>query len=294
MNLSVLYRGSLTSCNYSCTYCPFSKRFETAAQLDRDRRGLEQFVTRLSRETNHRWRVLFTPWGEALVRGWYRYAIARLTHLPQIESVAAQTNLSASLDWIDDCRLERLALWATYHPTETHRESFLNQVRRLRARNVRVSVGMVGVAEFADEIRTMRRLLPDDVYLWINAQQPRPRPYTEEEESLFASIDPQFKATSRRLPSLGAACRTGDASFTVNGNGDMRRCHFVHDMIGNFNDDDWASALRPRSCPKQFCDCFLGTSQLKDEDFAAFFGPFPLERLPNRTWTMSANGSERQ
>ena len=26
MNLSILYRGPLSSCNYACGYCPFAKR----------------------------------------------------------------------------------------------------------------------------------------------------------------------------------------------------------------------------------------------------------------------------
>ncbi|MEN8446791.1 MAG: radical SAM protein, partial [Cyanobacteria bacterium J06555_13] len=30
MNLSILYRGPLLSCNYGCEYCPFAKRQQTA------------------------------------------------------------------------------------------------------------------------------------------------------------------------------------------------------------------------------------------------------------------------
>ena len=37
MNLSILYRGPLSSCNYACAYCPFAKRTETAAELAHDR-----------------------------------------------------------------------------------------------------------------------------------------------------------------------------------------------------------------------------------------------------------------
>ena len=29
MNLSILYRGPLSSCNYGCEYCPFAKHRET-------------------------------------------------------------------------------------------------------------------------------------------------------------------------------------------------------------------------------------------------------------------------
>jgi len=61
-------------------------------------------------------RRAFTPWGEALVRRWYRDAMTRLSHLPQIVRVAAQTNLSCGLDWIENCDLAKLALWTTFIP----------------------------------------------------------------------------------------------------------------------------------------------------------------------------------
>jgi hypothetical protein len=176
MNLSVLYRGPLTSCNYSCGYCPFSKRAETEAQLLRDQQALVQFAEWLERESQHQWKVLFTPWGEALVRRWYREAVTRLTHVAHVQTVAVQTNLSCGIDWTSACRADRLAFWATYHPTAVEAGTFVKKVAQLRALGVRVSVGMVGVPEFVEEIVAMRRALPDDVYLCINAQQPRRRP----------------------------------------------------------------------------------------------------------------------
>ena len=294
MNLSVLYRGPLSSCNYGCQYCPFAKRTETKAQLLRDRQGLSQFVEWLGRQPACRWRVLFTPWGEALTRPWYRRAVAELTRMPHVESVAVQTNLSCGLRWMSDCRLERLAVWATYHPSQTARQSFLDKIERLRTLGVRVSAGMVGLPEFLEEIQTMRRLLPRDVYLWINAQQPRPRPYTAEEGIAFKRIDPRFDLTSRRLPSLGMDCRTGEVAFTVDGAGDMRRCHFVEEVIGNIHDPRWEQALRPRRCPKRFCDCFLGKAQLRANSLAHFFGDSLLERLPPEPVSAAGERQMRQ
>ena len=39
MNLSILYRGPLASCNYDCPYCPFAKRRDDPAALRADRVG---------------------------------------------------------------------------------------------------------------------------------------------------------------------------------------------------------------------------------------------------------------
>lgn len=280
MNLSLLYRGWLTSCNYACGYCPFAKRTETEARQLRDQNSLSRFTEWIQEQSGHDWKILFTPWGEALVRTWYREAVTELTHVPHIISVSVQTNLSCGLDWIESCRPDRLALWATFHPTEADLDMFVRKVLRLQHWGVRISVGMVGVTNQFDAMMRLRRALPRDVYLWINAQQPRPRPYTPEEVAFLSSIDPQFEITARRHPSFGMPCRTGEVAFTVDGAGDMRRCHFVDDSIGNIYESDWEQALRPRPCPKQFCNCYLGRAQLDAGRLESYFGEQLLERIP--------------
>jgi hypothetical protein len=280
MNFSVQYRGHLSSCNYACSYCPFAKRTETPAQQERDRESLARFRDWLAGQTAHRWKLLFTPWGEALARAWYRRTLAELTHWPHVETVAVQTNLSCGLKWIDLCCTERLALWATYHPSQTRREKFLTKILHLHARGIRLSVGMVGVPEDLAEMRRVRAALPREIYLWINPLSPRPRPYTVEEIAAFEELDPLFSLTSRRQPSLGKACSAGETSFTVDGAGQMRRCHFVEQTIGNIYDPDWLLALQPRLCPRRFCDCFLGKAQLQAETLAPYFGASLMERIP--------------
>src|SRR5262249_35734080 len=126
LSLSILYRGPLSSCNYACGYCPFAKRRETAAELARDREALARFVGWVAGPPAvDRLGILFTPWGEALVRPWYRAALAELSHLPQVVRACVQTNLSCGLSWVEDCDKARLALWTTFHPSEVSRARFL-------------------------------------------------------------------------------------------------------------------------------------------------------------------------
>src|SRR5258708_1938456 len=99
MNLSILYRGPLSSCNYGCAYCPFAKHAETRQEHDTDRRALERFISWIETNPQHQFSVLFTPWGEALIRKRYQQAFVRLTSLPHINKVAIQTNLSCQLGW---------------------------------------------------------------------------------------------------------------------------------------------------------------------------------------------------
>src|SRR5262249_54726667 len=103
MQLSILYRGPLSSCNYACSYCPFAKHAENGEELAHDRHALERFVAWVADHSMHEIGILFTPWGEALVRPWYQEALQRLTNLGHVYKAAIQTNLSCRLDWIDGC-----------------------------------------------------------------------------------------------------------------------------------------------------------------------------------------------
>ena len=115
MRLSILYRGPLSSCNYGCDYCPFAKRVESREELEVDRLAWERFLAwALAQE--HELGIFVTPWGEALIRGWYQDGLARLTRAPHVRRAAIQTNLSCRLDWLARAEPSKLGLWCTYHP----------------------------------------------------------------------------------------------------------------------------------------------------------------------------------
>ena len=283
MKLTFLYRGPLSSCNYGCEYCPFAKREESDAELARDEAALARFVEWIAaRPADDRLRVFFTPWGEALVRPWYRDALARLTTMPQVEKAAIQTNLSAPLSFLDRCDPLKLGVWATYHPEWTTRAKFLAAVERLRARGVSTSVGVVGFRRFREEARALRAALPGDVYLWVNAvkRSGGPEPYSADDIAFFESLDPLFRVNLVDHPSLGRGCRTGADVVSVDGDGTLRRCHFVAEKIGNLYDDSFASAFRERPCPNDTCGCHIGYAHLDELELGAWFGAGLLERAP--------------
>lgn len=281
MKLSVLYRGPLTSCNYGCTYCPFAKRIESDAQLEKDKQSIQRFVDWISKETSHRWSILFTPWGEALVRRWYRDAITSLTHCEHVDLVAAQTNLSCGLEWLQECHVSKLGFWSTYHPSEVDRARFLDKVRQVRDYGARLSVGMVGIPTAFPEIAAMREALPSDVVLWLNPQQPRSRRYRANDIDFMQSIDPSFALTSKTQRTIGRACLTGETSITVDGDGKIRRCHFVDEVIGNIHDANWSTALQTRPCPNRSCHCYLGLAHFEPLQLSKHFGDNLLLRIPN-------------
>lgn len=280
MDLTLLYRGPLSSCNYGCEYCPFAKHQETDAEHAADAQALERFVEWVEAQDEHRISIFFTPWGEALIRRRYQQAIARLTRLPQVHKVATQTNLSCRLDWVEACDKTKLGLWTTYHPSEVPRPRFVAQCRELHARGVRFSVGVVGLKEHRSEIEALRQELPAEVYLWINAYKRVPDYYSPEEARWMESIDPLFPLNNQRHPSQGHPCRAGHSVISVDGEGTMRRCHFIREPIGNLYAPDWASALRRTPCTNETCGCHIGYVHLDHLGLDRIFGNGLLERLP--------------
>jgi MoaA/NifB/PqqE/SkfB family radical SAM enzyme len=280
MRLSILYRGPLSSCNYGCDYCPFAKHSETDAEHAADARALERFVQWVTEHTQHTLSVFFTPWGEALVRRRYQRAIVDLTNLPHVEKVAIQTNLSCRLDWTEACDKRKLGLWATYHPTQVRRSRFLAQCRQLEARSVRFSVGVVGMKEHKMDIEALRKELPPEVYLWINAYKRAPDYYTAQDIDAFTSLDPLFPINNTRHDSLGHACHAGNTVISVDGEGTMRRCHFIRTPIGNLYAPDFERALVATPCTNATCSCHIGFVHMPHLKLYEVFGDGILERIP--------------
>ncbi len=277
--LMLLYRGPLASCNYDCPYCPFAKRRDTREQLTADRLALQRFTAWIDANPHrHRFSILFTPWGEGLTRSWYRQALIQLSHLPQVERVAIQTNLAGRLGWVRQADPARLALWATYHPGQVSRERFLAACETLRGHAIRHSVGVVGFEEHYAEALALREALPQETYLWVNAAEGHT--YDEAAQRRWSSIDPLFGFSAEPHASAGHECWAGETSLSVTGEGTVRRCHFLPEPIGNLYDSSYLAALRPRPCTAAQCDCHIGYVHLKRLGLHEVFAQGIPERIP--------------
>lgn len=282
--ITILYRGSLVSCNYGCRYCPFAKRSQSAEELATDRQALERFTNWIAQNKQHRFSLLFTPWGEALIHPWYQQALAQLTQLPNLDIAAIQTNLSCKLDWVEDCNKNKLALWSTFHPEWVSRQQFLGKCLELDQRGVRFSVGVVGFPQFKSEIAALRRELPAHIYLWINAVKRELPLLSVEDRQFFESIDPLYHLNTHYYPSDGKSCRAGASVISVDGEGTIRRCHFIKQPIGNIYDPNFELALFERPCTNQTCHCHIGYVHLDYLELEKVFGSSLLERIPMRDW----------
>jgi len=288
----ILYRGPLSSCNYGCGYCPFAKRANTAAELRDDVAKLNRFVDWIASREDREIGVLFTPWGEALIHPGYQDALRRLSEMPHVYRAAIQTNLSGRLDWLAHCDLQTVALWCTWHPSQINLDRFLKQCRQLDLLGVRYSVGVVGLKENLTCALELREQLAPSTYLWINAYKDEPDYYSEADILAFEAIDPLFRQNTHFYPSLGKACSGGHTSFTVDGDGHARRCHFIESPIGNIYEDgpDFDSRLRPSPCTRAACECHIGYIHMKDLGLERVYGEGLLERIP-RDWNPQVTAS---
>ncbi|MBY0459784.1 MAG: hypothetical protein K2V38_20890, partial [Gemmataceae bacterium] len=188
------------------------------------------------------------------------------------------------------------------------------------ARGVRFSVGVVGLSEHLDEIRALRAELPPEVYLWVNAykrgrgQTHPPAPslqgggvrllgeatavLTPEANSPLPAgrgvggvglpadpadltrVDPLFPFNNEYHPSRGESCRAGASVISVDGDGTVRRCHFIKEPIGSIYDAGFEACLRERPCTNDTCGCHIGYVHLDRLKLYDTFGDGVLERIP--------------
>jgi len=276
-HLTLLYRGSLSGCNYACDYCPFAKHTDSRERLAQDKQQLERLTAWVASQTRPI-SILFTPWGEALIRGYYRQAITELSWMPQVKKVAIQTNFSCSSQWLEKTNKEKVAFWISYHPKEINHQQFIQRCRQLDEQSVHYSVGMVGVKENFSYIAQCRQDLSQHQYLWINSYKREKNYYQPEDINFLSQIDPHFITNNQRYPSLGRPCHTGETVISVNGDGDISRCHFIKDKLGNIYNQPLEDILKPRLCSLKQCGCYIGYIHMPELKLEKVYGDSILER----------------
>ncbi len=282
MELTILYRGALQSCNFQCAYCPFAGTTMAQQDLAFDQAGLARFLAFIQ-DSPHHYRILFTPYGEAMIHPSYQEAMVTLSWLPNVSKVAVQTNGSFPLagnNWLDRLNPRTAAFWLSYHPGQCSLAQFIRCTRALAQRTLRFSCGVVGIKAHIAEIRSLQAALPPAVYMWINAYKRTDHYYTEAELKELTRLDPLFPHNLHAYPSRGHRCRTGQEVFSVDANGDIRRCHFVKTILGNIATHDLASLPCSPFCPNETCHCHIGYIHLPELHQEGLYGEGLLERIP--------------
>lgn len=303
------YRGSLKSCNYSCSYCPFSKRKEGKHEAEKDERNFTAFVDRLltinsSGASGLQYcrgemgsgaaieeggnALLVVPYGEALRHSYYWRELARLSRSRAFDGVGAQTNLSFPVEemlgiytW-NKGKMEKLRLWCTFHPEMTTVEEFAGQCRLLSSYKIHYCVGAVGIPGQIEELRKLKGALPEGVYFWLNKMDGLGRNYTEKEIGEFLEIDAYFGQELVRHRADVKNCRP---NVFVEADGTMRRCNLSRRSVGNLYElgEAWVCELDRRlleqeDCERGECSCYLAYCNLEG-GIGGEFGVYPGYRI---------------
>ncbi len=282
MGLKIIYRGHLTDCNYSCEYCPFAKEKNSREMQTLDSNDLTRFVEWVEQNSSatQPMEIFITPYGEALVRKWYQEAVIALSHLPFVTKVAAQTNLAWNTRWLARCNSQTTALWTTYHPDFVIEDKFIEKCGELGAMHIRHSVGVVGLHQHFDKIAALRRRLPKEIYMWVNAYKREANYYSAAQIAFLEEIDYLFQQNLPWYESMGKACKAGSEVVAVEGNGDLYRCHFIKTKKGNIFTDPLMSLLKKEACSKATCHCHIGYIHLEHLKSDEIYGDGLLERIP--------------
>lgn len=277
----IYYRGSLNFCNYTCSYCPFSKKKQSERIWERDREEWFRFVEAMGRELFER-SVLVVPYGEALIHSYYWEGLAALGRQPGMKAVGAQSNFSfPAVKMLEAYEKaggdkEKLRLWGTFHPEMTTVNEFLNQCRQLNDAGVSFCVGTVGVPENLRYIRQLREGLDASVYMWINKMDGMGRGYTEEEKEAFRELDSYFDLELQVFPADASLCND---SVLIQGDGSIRPCVRSHAKMGNLYTKGFGGLLS-KKCTANACDCYLSYNNRTDIDVLTHFQPEPAFRIP--------------
>lgn len=274
MGKQFFYRGYLTSCNYACGYCPFSKRKMTEEQRRKDQEALEKFLCQMEGETEKH-ALLIVPYGEALIQEYYWVAMARFSQIPSEEYVGCQTNLSFPVEKMlsvyeaSGGEKQKLRLWCTFHPSMTTVETFVMQCKQLEQAGIAYCVGTVGNPDEIVRIQKLREQLPEHVYVWINQMDGRKRNYTEEEIRRFQEIDPYFTLELKHYPADSSKCRK---SVFQEADGSRYFCNLHAAQAGG--------EYTNLNCRRKECSCYLAYCNRTDVEELFFFEPYPAFRIP--------------
>lgn len=139
---------------------------------------------------------------------------------------------------------------------------------------ISISVGVVGNPNDIEEIIELRKKIPKNVYMWINAMEGLGREYTIEEIGFFVKIDPMFTSEITRQADYNCNCCR--EHIFVNFNGNIQSCNRKKELIGNIYKSDF---IKNSECNG---NCYLSYSHTNNFRKNNLIGENNLFRIPKK------------
>ena len=253
-------------------------------ELSKDKDCLKRFCDFIDcTEFKNAVSIFFTPYGEGLIHDHYVEAIGKLAISPKCKYVSCQTNLSFNeYEFLEKLKalkvdLSKVKLWASCHPEMVSIDEFVYKVKLLKT-SIDLCVGIVAIPEDLGYVFELRKQLPKDVYMWINAKEREKTRYTESEIKSLIEVDPLFYNELQRNRVQNSCCNAGADSVFIRANGDVFACHINKNRMFNIYANQ--NPIEPFKCDKRFCDCYLSYSHRYDLNIERYFGEYTPIRVP--------------
>lgn len=271
---TIYYRGFVNFCNYSCSYCPFSKKKKDPSLIRKDEEVLDRLYGKLKQEKLRK-NLMITPYGEVMCMEEYQKRLISFSSLEQIEYIGVQTNLSFEANSFlkqvckQGGRSDKMVFWATWHPDFVTPEEFAAKANRL-SESCKISVGAVVTENNLEQMKTMRRLLNKKTYFWLNATDKLRVSFKRDQIEKFCEIDPMFSYEFSRNREEFKVCAS-HRNIYMDGYVVSKTCFFKKKKNIDINCSD-----------HRRCNCYLGYSNFIDTKLRTFFGDTAAFRLPQR------------
>ncbi len=271
---TIYYRGFVNFCNYSCSYCPFSKKKKEPSRIRKDMEVLDRLYGELKQEKLRK-NLMITPYGEVMCLEEYQKRFISFSSLEQIAYIGVQTNLSFEVNSFlkevvkQGGRPDKMVFWATWHPEFVSPEEFAAKVNLL-SESCKISVGAVANGNNVEQMKTMRRLLNKKIYFWLNATDKLRVSFKENQIEKFCEIDPMFSYEFSRNREEFKVCASHRNTY-MDGYIVSKTCFFKKKKNIDITCSDH----------KQ-CNCYLGYSNFIDTKLRTFFGDTIAFRLPQK------------
>ena len=96
----------------------------------------------------------------------------------------------------------------------------------------------------------------------------------------FALALHELATNAAKYGALSNDIGTVTLAWSVDGDGELRRCHFIPTRLGNLYADPLEQVVQERRCSRLRCDCFIGYAQRRDLPLHEQFGNGLLARIP--------------
>lgn len=274
----IYYRGWIDFCNFACSYCPFAKHPPSPKMMALEEKTLQNLQS-LIQSTPGEVFVMMTPYGEGMVHSFYQQAVADLLSSDKVAGLGVQTNFSWNVEeFLSRAKkgLEKLRIWATYHPEFSSVEHFAQKINKASERFA-ISAGIVATTENQKEIQNLRSALNPDVYLWLNAMDRQKHRFDENRIEELLRIDPMF---SYEFAAYRDERSKNDADFAICCS--YENCYVEKNKASNRCFFKSKQAIASDCHNHRLCDCYLGYSNFKPYKMVNFFGEGLPFRVPKK------------